>query len=101
MPRSMRIQFVAGLVAGIVGLAVSCVGSAVVAFLLLPDLDPKKLENSLDGAVGSIAAMGQWSTIVGLGGLALSAGGFLYTFAVWADWFIGRGDAEKNPASSA
>ena len=101
MPRSMRIQLVAGLVTGIVGLAIGCVGPVVVAFFLFPDLDPKKLENSLDVAVGSIATMGQWSTFVGLGGLGLSACGFLYSFAVWADWFIGRRDAEKNPASSA
>jgi len=101
MPRSMRIQLIAGIVTGIVGLALGFIGPVIVAFLLFPDLDPKKLENSLETAVGSITAMSQWSMIVGWGGLALSAAGFLYSFAVWADWFIGRRGAEKNPASPA
>ena len=101
MPRSTRIQLVAGIVTGMVGLAIGCLGPVVVAFFLFPDLGPKKLEDSLDVATGSIAAMSPWSTIVGLGGMALYAGGFLYSFAVWAVWFIGRREAEKSPASPA
>lgn len=90
MPRSMRIRLVAGLVTGLVGLAIGSIGPVIAAFVLMPDLDPRKLEGSMDGATSSIASMGQWSTIVGLGGMALFAAGFLYSFAVWADWFVGR-----------
>jgi len=99
----MRIQLVAGLVVGIVGLAIAYLGPLAAWFAVGPELSafsPEKLGSSLDGTFDRMMHFGKWQAILVFGGLGLSAAGFLYSFAVWADWFIGRRD-EKNPASPA
>jgi hypothetical protein len=100
----MRIQLVAGIVVGLVGLATAFLGPIAAWFAIGPsisDLSPDKLGGPLDQFMERAGHFGQWRTFLVFGGLVLSAAGFLYSFAVWADWFIGRRNAEPKPTSPA
>jgi hypothetical protein len=98
MPRSMRIQLVAGLVTGIVGMAITVLGPIAVYFLTpKPSFSPGDAEG-----MSHFMEAAQWfstvATIVAVTGLVLAAAGPLYSFAVWADWSIGRRGTENNQA---
>jgi hypothetical protein len=104
MPRSIRIQLVAGLVVGVVGLAIAYLGPFVAWFAVGPDLSalsPEKLGGPLEGIIERMLHFGKWQAILVLGGMGLTAAGFLYSFAVWADWFVGKRNPENKPAASA
>jgi hypothetical protein len=96
MPRSTRIQLVAGLTVGILGLAITVLGPIVAYFLMS---NPKIEPNNPEAMVHFMATAATFETavkILAVVGLILTAAGPLYSFAVWADWFIGRPEAPKS-----
>ena len=91
MPRPFRIRIAIGVCTCLAGWAFSVVAPLVAFFLLTPELGQISFEDHADhlpAMMGQMAQTGQVLVGLRIGGLCVSAAGFVFALVTWLRWFV-------------